>query len=185
MISDQDLIEKYGRLCGFVAQTLVRKSSHLTQEDAEDFAASAHLKLIKCPPNHRHEDPYIRTIINNAIRTAWGRRIKQLNAECFSIELPKDEHIAPSTRINKLIMERTSGDGLPDRTQRKYDAGKMAVKVQELASVERTVMELHYGLNGCKPISLAQIARKLGRSKSWAFLRVRAGADEVRQSIRA
>lgn len=205
MASDEELISKYGRLCGHVAQALVKKSSNLTQEDAQDFASAAMMKLIKCPAHHRHEDPYIRTIINNAIRNVWRKRIGQLNAECVPIV---DDPSSSSRRVAqgdkgpgwrahtlglnagprppsdlKFIISKLSGDGLPDRTQRKFDAETLAGLINSLPSVERTILQLHFGLSGCKSISQRQIAKKLGRSRDWVEPRLVRGIQLVREQV--
>lgn len=200
MASDEELISKYGRLCGHVAQALVKKSSNLTQEDAQDFASAAMMKLIKCPAHHRHEDPYIRTIINNAIRNVWRKRIGQLNAESVPLlglqgnghntggrtwraETLGFSQCSQSGRDVKFILSKLSGDGLPDRTQRKFDAETLAGLINSLPSVERTILQLHFGLSGCKSISQRQIAKKLGRSRDWVEPRLVRGIQLVREQV--
>lgn len=191
MASDEELISKYGRLCGHVAQALVKKSSNLTQEDAQDFASAAMMKLIKCPAHHRHEDPYIRTIINNAIRNVWRKRIGQLNAEATQLDLREGQkggtdwhHGAIHNGIERrLLLSKLSGDGLPDRTQRKFDAETLAGLINSLPSVERTILQLHFGLSGCKSISQRQIAKKLGRSRDWVEPRLVRGIQLVREQV--
>lgn len=189
MASDEELISKYGRLCGHVAQALVKKSSNLTQEDAQDFASAAMMKLIKCPAHHRHEDPYIRTIINNAIRNVWRKRIGQLNAEATQLDFQETQNRGEfpahvhSRCERRLLLSKLSGDGLPDRTQRKFDAETLAGLINSLPSVERTILQLHFGLSGCKSISQRQIAKKLGRSRDWVEPRLVRGIQLVRDQV--
>lgn len=208
MLSNQELVDKYGRLCGYVAWRFVRQNHKaqpfkdqaeplLGTADAEDLASAALVKLLKCPMEHRHEPPYIRALISNAIINAWHKRLKTLRAE-----VPPQEN----TRLLKRwaeggnavrgtnnsqvdmhheeILDRVPDDGdIEEEIQSSMDSALAAERVNQLPIPERVVIELSFGLNGCKPCGIERIAKKLSRTKWWVQTRHDAGIKRLRENL--
>jgi RNA polymerase sigma factor (sigma-70 family) len=203
-ISDEEFIEKYRRLCGHIAWDFVKRSHRdispiaLTQEDAEDFASCALIKLLKCPPKHRgskYEKYYVQRIIENAITTAWRKRLKQMDNERDSYILVRagvvsskggNEHANKASHgdFSEDIFDRLPGpDGLAGKTQTKFDYSRIVALVPKLPNSRRIVLELYFGLNGCQPCSLRRIAKKLGRTEWWAKSKYQHAIREIQKEI--
>lgn len=95
-ITDEQLIDKYGKFCGYMAWTFVKRNRAkgsepfaeqvdplLGTEDAEDFAATAMMYLIRIRPEKRDQPPYIKRVIISKIINAWRKRIKELKSEVY------------------------------------------------------------------------------------------------------
>ena len=198
-ISDEQFIEKYRRLCGHIAWDFVKRSHRdvspiaLTQEDAEDFASCALLKLVKFPAKHRgkpYEKYYVQRTIENAITTAWRKRLKQLgmereaNERTFGIGAEgygAHEHI---DKASTDIFDRLPGpDGLAGKTQTKFDFATVVALLPNLPNSERVVVELTFGLNGAEPFTRKRIAKKLGRTEWWTETKLRSAILRMRAQI--
>src|SRR5881628_429207 len=86
-MTDVEFVEKYKNLCGHIAQDFVSRSrrdnviNSLGQQDAQDFASVAMLRLVKCPIEKRDQKNYVVTLIVNGIITAWRKRLKTREME--------------------------------------------------------------------------------------------------------
>ena len=186
-MTETEFIEKYRRLCGHIAWDFVKRSHRdvspifLTQEDAEDFASCALLKLLRCPEQHRDNKWYVQRIIENAIVTAWRKRLKQLGAEQEankrSLSLTADEYQGD-------IFDLLPGpDGLAGKTQTKFDYAKVIALMPKLPDAQRIVLELSFGLNGATPCSPQRIAKKLGRTEWWAQKTFKAAIKNIQSEL--
>lgn len=186
-MTETEFIEKYRRLCGHIAWDFVKRSHRdvspifLTQEDAEDFASCALLKLLRCPEQHRDNKWYVQRIIENAIVTAWRKRLKQLGAEQEankrSLSLTADEYQGD-------IFDLLPGpDGLAGKTQTKFDYAKVIALMPKLPDAQRIVLELSFGLNGCQACSPQRIAKKLGRTEWWAQKTFNAAIKNIQSEL--
>jgi len=195
-VSDTEFIEKYRRLCGHIAWDFVKRSHRdvspiaLSQEDAEDFASCALIKLLKCPAQHRGNKWYVQRVIENAITTAWRKRLKQLGLERevqtvrseLDIPAPANRHGASSDGGD--LMDMLPGpDGLAGKTQIKFDFAKVIALLPTLPNSERVVVELTFGLNGAEPFTRKRIAKKLGRTEWWAETKLRTAILRMRAQI--
>jgi len=195
-MQDAEFIEKYRRLCGHIAWDFVKRSHRdvspiaLTQEDAEDFASCALIKLLKCPTQHRDNKWYVQRVIENAITTAWRKRLKQLGQERevqtvrgeLDIPSPANHYGARSEGGDLLDMLR-GPDGLAGKTQIKFDFAKVNSVLPTLPNSERIVVELTFGLNGAEPFTLKRIAKKLGRTEWWTETKLRMALLRMRAKI--
>jgi len=68
-VTDDGMIEQYGKLVAYVASAVARTYS-LRDEDREDVASDITLALLRLPDEMREFPGYVRTVINNAARTA-------------------------------------------------------------------------------------------------------------------
>jgi RNA polymerase sigma factor (sigma-70 family) len=200
-ISNQELVDKYGRLAGFLAWRFVRQNHKalpfkdqdhplLGTEDAEDLASAALVKLVRCPMEHRHEPGYVKTLITNAIINAWHKRLKTLRAERQAREVWESGEFGPHGGDRQAPGEVTTLlERVPDSTdmelniQSQMDSTLAAGRVTNLPAPERIVIELSFGLNGCKPVGLDRIAKKLGRSRWWAEVRLKKGIERLREDL--
>ena len=196
-ISDEQFIEKYRRLCGHIAWDFVKRSHRdvspiaLTQEDAEDFASCALLKLVKFPAKHRgkpYEKYYVQRTIENAITTAWRKRLKQLGMEQEATGRSMDLSIYDDGAGNRDnfgdIFDRLPGpDGLAGKTQTKFDFATVVALLPNLPNSERVVVELTFGLNGAEPFTRKRIAKKLGRTEWWTETKLRSAILRMRAQI--
>lgn len=197
-MDDAAFIEKYRRLCGHIAWDFVRRSHRgisdvvLSQEDAEDFASCALLKLVRCPAEHRENKWYVQRVIENAITTAWRKRLKQLELEKEAtpkvLRVSTGTTSASSDRFGMLassdIFDLLPGpDGLAGKTQVKFDYAAISALMPKLPESQRLVLELSFGLDGCQPCSPERIAKKLGRSSLWVRLKYEAGVKRLREEI--
>lgn len=201
-LSTEEFIEKYRRLAGHIAWTFVRRSHKeispivLTQEDAEDFASCALLKLVKCPPQYRDQKFFVNRLIVNAIITAWRKRLKQMETEWDQCMLGSVIHknggntgshhnggIEDTREGNSDIFDRLPGpDGLHGKTQVKFDSATAMAFLPNIPQAERLVIELNFGL-GCPPCGVERIGKKLGRSKTWVELRINRGILRIREQL--
>lgn len=189
LIPLEDFIEQYRRLAGHIAWDFVRRSRSsvnmvLTEEDAEDFAAIALLKLVKCPPDKRGEKFYVNRLIVNAIINAWHKRLKTMGAESEPnslwghLELNEEE----ATRAGDIFDCVPGPDGLHGKTQTKFDYAKIANLLPTIPAAERLVIELNFGL-GCPAIGIERVGKKLGRSRYWAEARLKRGISRIREQL--
>lgn len=198
-LTTEQFVEKYRKLAGYIAWTFVKRSHReispvvLTQEDAEDFASCALLKLVKCPPDKYDQKPYVNLLIVNAIITAWRKRLKQMEVE-KSPSLPSLHSIkemefgdgppgetSPRTAID--FFDTLEGrDGVHSSTATKFDFAKVSNLLPNLPQAERLVIELNFGL-GCPPCGVERIGKKLGRSKTWVELRISRGILRIREQL--
>jgi RNA polymerase sigma factor (sigma-70 family) len=168
LITDEQLVEQYYKLCGHISWSFVRKNDTLGTEDAEDFASAALVGLLKCPQKHRGNKFYIQVLIQNRIITAWRKRLKQLGAEQHTgdgfdeLPSPREPHIDTHTAFDTAVILKL----LP-----------------QLPVSERIVIELNFGLNGCPPCGEERIARKLGRTRHWAQTHLQKGLERMREQI--
>src|SRR5437868_1160855 len=125
-MSDAELVEKYRRLCGYIARHFVAKGANdqehlnsrlLGPHDAEDMASVALISLVKCPAAHRHEKPYVNRLIVNAIIKEWHKKLRLV-----AKEQPKG--LAANSEDNDFWDRLPGADGLPGRTQIKFDSEK-------------------------------------------------------------
>jgi RNA polymerase sigma factor (sigma-70 family) len=201
-LSVEQFVERYRKLAGYIAWTFVRRSHReispvvLTQEDAEDFASCALLKLVKCPPDKYDQKPYVNLLIVNAIITAWRKRLKQINAETN----PESGHVThrmthrkgnPMRRDADRTVIDTSGsffdtldghDRGHENSDTQFDFTKAIKFLPDLPHAERLVIELNFGL-GCPPCGVERIGKKLGRSKTWVELRISRGILRIREQL--
>jgi len=211
VLSDTEFIEKYRRLCGHIAWDFVRRSHRdvspitLTQEDAEDFASCALIKLMayhRSPNWSKHGDNkwYVQRIIENAITTAWRKRLKQMGTEREGTER--------NLKLSKLgdhptsfndgqnfgaslvtanyadVFDRLPGpDGMAGKTQTKFDFATVVALIPSLPNAERVVVELAFGLNGAESFSRKRIAKKLGRTEWWVETKQQAAIQRIREQI--
>lgn len=192
-LSTEQFVEKYRNLAGHIAWTFIKRSHRdvspivLTQEDAEDFASCALLKLVKCPPEYRDQKYFVNRLIVNAIITAWRKRLKQLETErdqdCIRPLLANEAARHDSGRRDHDIFDRLPGpDGLHGKTQVKFDSAAVINLLPTIPEVERLVIELNFGL-GCPALAVERIGKKLGRSKSWVELRLSRGILRIREQL--
>ncbi len=198
MQADQELgefVERYRRLAGHIAWTFVKRSHRdispvvLTQEDAEDFASCALLKLVKCPPQYRDQKFFVNRLIVNAIITSWRKRLKQIETERspyritghvdFGDDSPTRKERDPSPDWFDTLEGR---DGVHTSTALKFDSLKVSNILPQLPQAERLVLELNFGL-GCPAVGVERIGKKLGRSKSWVELRLNRGLKIIREQL--
>ena len=193
----EEFVEKYRRLAGHIAWTFVRRSHReispvvLTQEDAEDFASCALLKLVKCPPQFRDQKPYVNLLIVNGIITAWRKRLKQLESEqradprrnAWNQQWTGETREAGQVEVESDWFDTLEGrDGVHTQTQTKFDFRTVSNLLPNLPPAERLVIELNFGL-GCPPCGVERIGKKLGRSKTWVELRISRGILRIRESL--
>lgn len=212
VLSDTQFIEKYRRLCGHIAWDFIKRSHRdvspikLTQEDAEDFASCALIKLTayyRSPNWTKHGDNkwYVQRIIENAIVTAWRKRLKQMATEREGTERNlKLTHLGyehPSsfndggqqfgvtgTSTCVDLFDRLPGpDGLAGKTQTKFDFATVVALIPSLPNAERVVVELTFGLNGAESFSRKRIAKKLGRTEWWVESKQQAAIQRIREQI--
>lgn len=182
-LTDQELVEKYGQLCGHIAWDFVRKNpDQLKREDAEEFASAALLRLIKCPAPKRRSKPYINVLIKNEIIRHWHRRLRQLKREADDkIVLPAHANNDHDSG-NERLMDRFP-DPRPlhaELMHSAFDQAKVLQLLPELCESERVVIELSFGLNGAKSFSQERIAKKLGRTRYWVESRLQVGIKNLR-----
>lgn len=192
MLSDTELVKKYGQFCGYMAWVFVRKSylqgTSLTKEDAEDIAGDVLVSLLKCPVAHRHEPPYVKRLIINKTITAWRKRLKSADMELHPVAM-LDGYPLRFDEDVQISVERTFFKSLQDPhnealiIEAQIDIAKLLTVLPLLPIVERIVLELHFGLDNRQPLGLDRIARKLGRTKYWADARLRRGLDRVREHL--
>jgi RNA polymerase sigma factor (sigma-70 family) len=170
-----------------------QEAVYLGTEDAEDLTAVALIKLIKCPQAHRHEKPYVTRLIVNAIITEWRKKLLRYGIE-QTLGLPctvnlMSEHQGGRGQHGGMhgsvdLWDRLeSSEDLERDSMRKFDAAKMVDFVSLLPESERIVLELNFGLNGCQPCGEDRIAKKLGRTKWWVTVRLKAGIERIRQDV--
>lgn len=204
-MTDIDLVEKYGKFCGFMAwqfvsrgQTAAKRENQLTSlhtEDAEDLASIAMIGLLKCPAAHRHEPPYVKRLIINHIIKGWHKMNRWKGAE-QQAPTGGDEGSIERTAAPSRSFDYTWGsgrdffdnlpgrDGLAGYTALKYDSAAVLAILPLLPESERLVIELSFGLlPGTEAIGLDRIARKLGRTKYWADIRLQKGLVRVREHL--
>jgi DNA-directed RNA polymerase specialized sigma24 family protein len=175
MISDEQLIAKYGRFCDYMGWQFIKRasmqedSSYLQHADKEDFASAARYYLIRIPQKYRDQPFYIKRTIVNAIISARDKRRRE-----FGRETSHDE-----TYFDTL----PGRDGLADYVQVNSDCTKLVALIPNLHISERLVVELHYGINGCSPCSPEQVARKLGRTRTWVVKRLESAHTNLRALI--
>jgi RNA polymerase sigma factor (sigma-70 family) len=184
-ISDQELFDKYGRLCGYIAQRFIHRidsngerHNDLQGQDAEEFASAARISLLKMPQKYRTNPYVIQRSITNAIIDAWRKRIKQTRNEWQPPQIAR-ENSGPEDYFDSL----PGRDGLAEHTQVALDIGKALAILPLLSCSERTVIELHFGLNDCQPCTSDRIAKKLGRSERWVSMRLEVGLKHLRERI--
>jgi len=190
----EQFIEKYRRLAGHIAWVFVRRSQKeispivLTQEDAEDFASCALIKLVKCPPQYWDQKPFVNRLIVNAIITAWRKRLNQMEVEWDGASLPQriksfgsEEEFSP-VDLRDPFDTLEGRDGVHSSTQVKFDSAKVSNLLPQLPQAERLVIELNFGL-GCPPCGVERIGKKLGRSKTWVELRINRGIVRIREQL--
>jgi len=194
-MQDAEFIEKYRRLCGHIAWDFVKRSHRdvspiaLTQEDAEDFASCALIKLLKCPAQHRDNKWYVQRVIENAITTAWRKRLKQLGQEREvqtvrgELDIPSPANPWAHSEGGDLLDMLPGPDGLAGKTQIKFDFAKVNSVLPTLPNSERIVVELTFGLNGAEPFTLKRIAKKLGRTEWWTETKLRMALLRMRAKI--
>ena len=154
----------------------------LDTEDAEELASFATYHLIRLPQKYRDQPYYVRQVIISKIITAWNKRLKTGRREW-----QPPHHIMPNHGdFQPDWFDSLPGpDGLADRTQQAMDATAVLALLPRLTLSERTVLELHFGLNGAKPYGAQRIATKLARSRYWVELRLQSGLQELRRLISA
>lgn len=81
VLTDEQLVIQYGNFCGYMARLFVRKNKQLSNEDAEDIASFALLRLIQCPRDHRHEPPYVKRLITNSVIKAYQSTVRVREVE--------------------------------------------------------------------------------------------------------
>jgi len=209
-LTDVEFIEKYRRLCGHIAWDFVRRSFRdvspitLTQEDAEDFASCALLKLVKFPEKHKgtkYEKFYVQRTIENAITTAWRKRLRNLQLELDGTRLKisqpragqyprtafvyKDEDGFGFKGEDDIFNRMPSADGerLMDQKLRDIDASRYLALIPTLPTAERIVIELTFGLNGAEAFSRKRIAKKLGRTEWWTESKLKSAILRMRSQI--
>lgn len=200
-MTDLELVEKYGKLCGHIAWTFVARgrkhardgeqiNKDFGTEDAEDLASLALIGLIKCPAAHRHEPPYVKRLIVNHIIKGWHKMCRHKNAEQQqpdlgnAFESSNEGALRTSSHYHDFFDMQPGRDGLAGHTQVKYDSRAVLAILPQLPESERIVMELSFGLTpGCEPLGLERIARKLGRTKYWAEIRLNKGISRIREEL--
>lgn len=201
-LTDTQFMEKYRRLCGHIAWDFVRRSHRdvspitLTQEDAEDFASCALIKLMayhRSPNWTKHGDNkwYVQRIIENAITTAWRKRLKQMGCESDNHQLLRNHlgiagHAAHDGvfSLGGDIFDQVPGpDGLAGKTQTKFDFATIVALIPSLPNAERVVVELTFGLNGAESFSRKRIAKKLGRTEWWVETKQHSAIQRIREQI--
>jgi hypothetical protein len=203
-ISDEELFQKYGKFCGYMAWQFVKRSGsyddgernvRLDTEDAEDLASVATYHLLRIPQRYRDQPPYIKRVIISKIITAWHKRIKW-SKECqpprFVKQFSQDKGMGRKGDVLDLqtayvdYFDQLPGrDGLAEHTQVSFDSAAIIALLPKLPQVQRIVLELHFGLNGAKPCGSARIATKLARTRYWVDARLNAGLQELRSMISA
>lgn len=200
-MTDTELVEKYGKLCGHIAWAFVRRSqsaakfdeqisSALGSEDAEDLAGAALLSLIKCPAAHRHEPPYVKRLIVNAIIKAWRKRLRVIEIERGAPRslgpfrsIGGEQGIShPVSELGDWFDTQPGPDGLAGKTQTAFDYATVVSLLPKIPQAERIVLELSFGI-GCKAFAERQIAKKLGRNRSWVTSRLHRGILRLRESL--
>jgi DNA-directed RNA polymerase specialized sigma24 family protein len=201
VITDQELVEKYGRYCGYWARHFLcreirredeRANASATQSEAEDLASIALIQLVKCPQRYRGEKKYVtRVIINGVLEGLRTRRkIKQ-----FEWQPPRTVRRAGihSHSLGSLddgnqteYFDSLPGpDGLAGKTQIKFDSSTACRMLESLPIAEKIVLELHFGLTGLRPASERQISKKLSRPEFWVQRRLQVGLIHMRQKMGA
>lgn len=204
-LTDTQFMEKYRRLCGHIAWDFVRRSHRdvspitLTQEDAEDFASCALIKLMayhRSPNWTKHGDNkwYVQRIIENAITTAWRKRLKQMYSEqegndrTLPIKLKGErwqygEWESANSKHGDPFDQLPGPDGLAGKTQTKFDFATIVALIPSLPNSERVVVELTFGLNGAESFSRKLIAKKLGRTEWWVETKQHSAIQRIREQI--
>lgn len=90
-MTNEQLVEEYGRLAGHLAWDMVRRSATLGSEDAEDFASSAICRLIQCPPQYRDQPAYVKRILLNSVIKDWRKTLKMSEREISLEEFSQSE----------------------------------------------------------------------------------------------
>jgi DNA-directed RNA polymerase specialized sigma24 family protein len=72
LISDDQLLATYERLIVRVSHVLQNRY-HLRDEDAQDLAQAARIRLYRTPQDKRHIPVWLRTVCNNAMRSELTR----------------------------------------------------------------------------------------------------------------
>jgi RNA polymerase sigma factor (sigma-70 family) len=177
-VTNEELLQKYSKFCGYMAWQLVRKSDTLGTEDAEDIASYAVIRLIQCPEEHRHEPAYVKRLIINRVITHWQKMCKQrgieIDAGSITIsdneEIPAIEQVPDPTNIEHLTIRRA-------------DQNKMLLLLGKLPDTERIVIELNFGLNGSSACGVDRIARRVGRTPYWVQARLNRGIRRMREMV--
>lgn len=189
-MTDEQLVEKYSKLCTHIAWSFVTKANHtkaqpfakrggdhqewdrrLTAVDAEDFAADALMKLLRCPQQYRTEHSYVLRLIINTVINSHKKRSRVVHYE---------------TRVGgNWDLEGEWEQPAPLEKVDPYDFAAHDIENLDFSSLtepELTVLRLHFGLDGAEGLSEKVIARKLGRTQWWVQTRLRQGLQKLRQS---
>ena len=206
--SRAEFIDKYRRLCGHIAWDFVRRSHRdvspitLTQEDAEDFASCALVKLASFPEKHigqSYEKYYVQRTIENAITTAWRKRLRTMQLETdgtrlrvYSRECGRKGPAAyvyegdiGTGREGDIFdrLPKADGEVMAANVLRDIDVARVASLLPSLPNAERVVVELTFGLNGAESFSRKRIAKKLGRTEWWAESKLNSALLRIREQI--
>lgn len=166
----------------------------LDTEDAEDLASVAMYHLLRLPQRYRDQPPYVKRVIVSKIITAWRKRLKYAEREGHMPKtFPPDYFSSPIRALEVDDNDKTDsldrlpgrGGQLAEQTQQAFDSATVIALLPELPDSQRTVIELHFGLNGAKPCGAQRIATKLARSRYWVEARLQAGIEELRRLVSA
>ena len=159
------LIEHNLRLVAHVCKKY--SSSKVEQDDLISIGSVGLIKGINTynPEKSIKLSTYISKCIDNEILMHF-RTIKKLNNEIY-LEEPigkdKDDNIVTL----KDVIEN-EGKSVEDEIDLKIKINSLYEKMKEiLKDREKTIIELRYGLNGKKPKTQNEIAKKLGISRSY------------------
>ena len=138
--------------------------------DQEDLISIGSVGLIKGINTYNPEksiklSTYISKCIDNEI-LMYFRAIKKLNNEIY-LEEPIGKDKEDNIVTLKEIIE-TEGKSVEDEIDLKIKINYLYKKMNEiLKDREKTIIELRYGLNGNKPKTQNEIAKKMGISRSY------------------
>lgn len=159
--TDEELLAKYDRLIIKVAHT-IQETYRLTPECGEDMAQCARIRLLRVPANKRHVAVWIRTVINNAMRT----ELKKIRAASEPLGKPMiyfDDAITVDGEYTDSTMHAEVPDPSPcvEATTERDQLARTAFAA--LNTEEQLVMALKLGLDGSQPIhNLRTLSRKSG-----------------------
>jgi RNA polymerase sigma factor (sigma-70 family) len=172
-MDDNQLFKKYEKLVWHVAWKM-KRSYGLDDEDVEDIAQAAFLRLIALPPAKRkYPAAYHRTVINNACRTELDRirkhrdNILSYDVPCNAIETFGDGFEDPAPPLENEVINRLMVDRCLDRLE---ERGKQ-------------IVSLTSGLDGNDPLSPALAARRIGITKHEVELGLETSLNLMRSVI--
>lgn len=193
MISDQELVDQYGKFCTYMAWQVVGKRSELGEDksglrpqDAEDFSQLALIKLISLPQTYRDQPYYVRQVIILAVCNAKRDRLRWKRTRDWQPPHVRGErwHGNGIAEHGEDYFDTLPGrDGLAEYTQVNHDCARMLEILPKLHAAERLVLELHFGVNGCQASTIRTIAKKLGHRDSWVEVRLKRGLAQLKSLL--